>query len=399
MKKFDRGLFPLSGDPVTFGHLDLITRAATDCEELVVLLCQNDGKRGSYLFRLEERVAMMERAVKQLGIAGVRVQSWTGLLVDFFSREACDVIFRGIRDDRDRKEEERQMRYHTMIAPEVEGKVVYLEADPQLKDVSSTTVKAFISHGIEVTEYVPAFVKELLEERILHQWKLGVAGEIACGKTWLTDMLTDELKARGYETHVVRFDELVRHFYAEASPGARAVREELVALLGEGVLTVDRHEVVRSVLFARMFDPATPEATRDRIRALTAPHIMRLYRQALRGVRGVILVEWAQLAEMHMGSFVNHRTLVIESPDRAAFAMERGLGDKLLKHVAATQWSAERKSASLARDAREAGGGLVLRYENHRAEPDEAKRMVRELADEILQYVPKEYCPLPGGAS
>lgn len=399
MAHYRRGLFPLSADPVTYGHLDLIARALGECDELIVLVCQNDTKRGSYLFGLNERVAMMEKAIKLAGFQKISVRKHEGLLVDAFLREGCDVIVRGIRDERDCEEEHRQMRYHDLIYPGIQDKVLFLEASEGFKDVSSSLVKAFVSHGIEVTNFVPVFVKALLEERITRQWKIGITGQMASGKTWVTNRLTDELKMRGYDAHPIFFDQLVRDFYAEASQGAQLVRERFAALLGEDVLTADRCDVQRPILFSRLFDPATPDAIKEEVRELTAPHVLRLYREALRGARGIVLIEWAQLAEMGMGPFVNHRALLVESSDRETFVRERKLTSEQVARVARTQWDPDKKSQELAAAAHRDGCGLILRYENRRASEDEGRQMIAALADEILRHVPASFKMVAGGAS
>ena len=385
------GMLPLSADPVTYGHLNLIERTAEQCRELIVLVCENDSKRGSYLFDRDERRALVERAVRRLGCKNVRVRDSHRLLVDEFLEAGADVIFRGIRDDKDRAEDERQMRYHNLILPGFADEVVYLEASDDLRDVSSTLVKAFASHYLELTPYAPIFVKAAVEERLCGQWKIGVTGEMASGKTWVTNELARVLNEKGYETHIVNFDQLVRDLYAEPSGGAQLVRERLAALLGPEVLTADRKDVDRPVLSRRMFSPETSLETRRVIHELTAPHVVRLYRAALAKIKGIVLIEWAQLAEMALGTLVNHRVVVVESPDRVNFLAERGVTAAQATNVGKAQWNTDRKIEALTEVAHRDGMGLILHYENRRADADTTKAKLESLATEILAHVPKSF--------
>lgn len=385
------GLLPLSADPVTYGHLNLIERAAAQCRELVVLVCENDCKRGSYLFDRHERRALVERAVRRLGCKNVRVLDSDRLLVDEFLETGADVLFRGIRSDKDRAEEERQMRYHNLILPGIATKVVYLEACEELRDVSSTLVKAFASHHLDLTPYVPIFVKAAVEERLCGQWKIGVTGEMASGKTWVTNELARVLNARGYHTHIVNFDELVRDFCAEDSGGAAEARETFASLLGADVLTGDRKNVRLNELYRRLFSPETTAEVRESVRLLVNPQLERLYRAALAKARGIVLVERAQFAELGLGTLVNHRLIVIESPDREEFLRERGVTVTHATNVGRTQLSADRKIELLAQAANRDGMGLILHYENHRADADTTKTKLNALVDEILAHVPKSF--------
>ncbi len=387
-RRFRRGLLPLSADPVTNGHLNLIERAADLCDELVVLACDNDTKRGKYLFDRATRRKLLERAVRRLGRRNITVRDSDHLLVDEFLEEGADVLFRGIRDDKDREEEARQMRYHDLILPGFASKVVYLEAEPHLREVSSTVVKAFASHGIDISPYVPSFVKAAVEEAICGQWKIGITGEMASGKTWVTQELAKELVSRDYEVAVINFDQLVRDLYVEDSKGAQMVRDELARQLDSDVLTADRKAVNRPELARRLFSPETSSDVRQAIHELTAPHVMRLYRAALKSARGVVLIEWAQLAEMHLGSLVNHRAIVVESPDRTTQLAARSITATQAKNVAAFQWSADRKIAALTGAAEQAGSGMILHYENRRVMAGEKNIPLIALADELVTHIP-----------
>ena len=113
--QFKRGLVPISADPMTNGHIDLIRRAAKRCETLVVLIANNGSKLGKYTFSLEQRLEMARRALASLD--NVKVIASDGLLVDSGLFQGCDVVFRGIRNRQDREYELQQMRFNGLLEP------------------------------------------------------------------------------------------------------------------------------------------------------------------------------------------------------------------------------------------------------------------------------------------
>lgn len=385
-----RGLVPLSADPITFGHLDLIARAAAVCDELLVAILNNDLKKGGYLFTLEERAAMAERVIAEAGIAGARVITDSGLATDLYMREDCDAVFRGVRDETDRQYEERQARVHASIHPPIDGHFVFLTAKPELDQISSTLVKAFVLQHLDVSGYVPAIVKRRLEERLVRQMKVAVTGGIAVGKSRVAKDLAERFTAlTGKKAWHIDVDQLLRDLYVEATPGAQAVRNALSVMFGPEVLSPDRKTVDRAALAARLFSPGCDPRLREGIQTLTTPHIDRKLRETLSGKEGLIVIEWAQLAEMGMGRWANHRAIVVESPDRARFAEKRGLTADRLQVLADLQWSADKKADRLRSEARKARDGAVLRYVN-RLRADEAERLkdLDALALEVAHLFP-----------
>lgn len=374
-QRYHRGLVPLSADPVTRGHLDIITRASALCQELIVFIGHNDLKRGSYLFSLPERVQMLTRAVAHLD--HVRVQASGALLVDVFLREGCDVVFRGIRNEADQAYEATQMHYNDLILSGFSSHVVYLTAAPDLVDVSSSVVKAFVSHHVDVSRFVPLFVKARLEEELCGYQLIGITGGMASGKSYVAGELTKRLKG----THL-NFDELVRDLYVEDSSGAQHVRDQLADGFGDTVLSTDRKAVDREVLKAKLFDPDCPAQRREEASRLTEPHVMRLYRDRLAKTKGVVIVEWAQLAEMGLSHLVNHRVIVVDSPDRGELLRKRGIDAETFARVAAHQWSVDQKVAALEAAAQRVDFGSVVLYENH-LDPARSERGLNRLADHV----------------
>ncbi|MEW2067870.1 pantetheine-phosphate adenylyltransferase [Streptomyces sp. NPDC007346] len=131
-----RALFPGSFDPVTQGHQDILRRAALLFDEVVVCVMFNANKTGR--FPVTERLDRLRTAAT--GLSNVTVDSHTGgLLVDYCSRFAIDVVIRGVRDVHDLDYEMPMARMNHELAG---VETFFIAADPALAHVSSTLVTA-----------------------------------------------------------------------------------------------------------------------------------------------------------------------------------------------------------------------------------------------------------------
>lgn len=382
--KFDCGMFPFSADPFHFGHLDIVRKAAVQCRTLLVVVLNNDTKKGKYLFdRIEDRVAMTVRAIKEAGITNVQVIGSGGLLVDVYLREGCNCVFRGVRNDNDKDFEEQLTELNRMILPDLV--VEYIEADPNLVLVSSTNVKAFASHNADTDGFVPIFIKQALEVRQQKQKRVAITGGIGVGKSWVGKQLALQAKAEGLEATHLNVDQLLRDFYDEQSAGAQLIRVALERRFGKKVLSDDKRYVHRKELGDILFR-VDGDADREFVTRLTKPHVHRKFREALVGVEGLVIVEWAQLAEMDMGRWTNNNVVVVDSPDRATFLAERGVDAARMAVMDTLQLNAGRKSALLQKRATEDRHGTVIRYDNLiRPTEDEAKGDIERLLEEVLR--------------
>lgn len=154
-------IYPGSYDPITNGHLDIITRASKLCDELIVSILNNKGKSSS-LFSVDERVKMVERAVSHL--PNVSVCSYSGLLVDMTKQYNANVIVRGLRAVTD-FEYELQMAQTNTILSDGRVETVFLTTELEYAYLSSSTVREVASFGGDISKFVPDFVSELVYEK------------------------------------------------------------------------------------------------------------------------------------------------------------------------------------------------------------------------------------------
>ena len=150
-----RAVCPGSFDPVTNGHVDVITRAAALYDELVVAVLVNPGKAG--LFSVEERMALLRDAVAD--VPNVTVDSFQGLLVDYCRAHDIPVIVKGLRAVSD-FEYELQMAQMNRELAGVE--TLFVPTAPQVGHLSSSLVKQIATFGGDVSGLVPKVVQERL---------------------------------------------------------------------------------------------------------------------------------------------------------------------------------------------------------------------------------------------
>lgn len=151
---YRKAIYPGSFDPVTFGHLDIMTRAAQEVDELIVGVLENRAKIA--LFSVEERVKMLQIITKDL--PNVRVESFRGLLVDFAKEQGAGVIVRGLRAITDFEYELQMAQTNRILAPQID--TIFLTTNLEYAYLSSTTVKEVASYGGDISKFVPEYVAE-----------------------------------------------------------------------------------------------------------------------------------------------------------------------------------------------------------------------------------------------
>jgi pantetheine-phosphate adenylyltransferase len=149
---------PGSFDPVTFGHLDIIERAARHSDELVVALLPNISKR--CLFEVDERLEMLSSTTAEL--ANVRVATFDGLLADFCLANGITAIVRSLRSVSD-VEYELQISQTTRRLSGVE--TLFIAARPEYAFLSSSLVKDVASRGGDVIGLVAPLVQDRLRQK------------------------------------------------------------------------------------------------------------------------------------------------------------------------------------------------------------------------------------------
>jgi pantetheine-phosphate adenylyltransferase len=160
-----RAIYPGSFDPITYGHLDIITRASKLCDELIVGVLNNRQKNP--LFSIDERVSMISELTENLD--NVKVESFEGLLVDFAKAKDAQVIIRGLRAISDFENEIQLAQSNKVQYPELE--TLFMTTSLQYSYLSSTVAKEFASYGGDISLFVPEQVIPLIEAKFKNKEK------------------------------------------------------------------------------------------------------------------------------------------------------------------------------------------------------------------------------------
>ncbi|MEY3283625.1 MAG: phosphopantetheine adenylyltransferase [Acidobacteriota bacterium] len=155
-----RAIYPGTFDPLTNGHLDIISRACRLFDEVIIGILVNPGKQP--LFSLAERMALIEEVVKPVH-PQVEVASFSGLLIDFAHQVGAQAVIRGVRSARDYEYEQPMVLMNRRLAPDVE--TVILIASAENSDLSSTLIKEVFSLGGSIEGLVPDPVIRKMKER------------------------------------------------------------------------------------------------------------------------------------------------------------------------------------------------------------------------------------------
>jgi pantetheine-phosphate adenylyltransferase len=153
---------PGSYDPITNGHVDVITRASVMFDQLIVAVVNASVRKSKGVFDVEERVGFIERATSHL--PNVRVETFDVLIVDYARAVGAKAIVKGLRAISDFEYELEMNQLNRHLAADVES--VYLMASPQYSFLSSSGVKEIATFGGDVSALVPEEVAARLQEAV-----------------------------------------------------------------------------------------------------------------------------------------------------------------------------------------------------------------------------------------
>ena len=152
-------VYPGSFDPVTNGHLDIMTRGLRNFDELVVAVARNSEKKS--LFSVDERIEMIKETLGHN--ERLRVESFEGLLVDYAASRNAQVILRGLRAVSDFEYEFQLAQMNHTVKPEVE--TLFMMTAVPYGYLSSSIVKEVASYQGNIDEFVPPSVKTALQRK------------------------------------------------------------------------------------------------------------------------------------------------------------------------------------------------------------------------------------------
>ena len=303
-----RAIYAFSGDPITFGHIDIVERAAKTYEHLVVAIGQNPNKAGRYLFSVEERLSMISQCFKHLN--NVKVEKFQGLLAEYAYRHRFDVIVRGVRNNTDLESELILFSVNKSLQKNID--TVFFPTNPEMGHISSSVVKAIVTEGGDVSKYCPLLVKENLERKILGKYYVGIAGGIAAGKTHFSKEILNAIQAKTDATYI-SLDAVGHHVLSNSSREIyKATRQKVIDTFGPDLENEDG-SINRRKLGAIVFNEKRHLETLNQL--MRSPMLARLYEENLDTPGGIILLEGAILIESEWTDLINNNVIIVDAPE------------------------------------------------------------------------------------
>lgn len=152
-----------SFDPVTYGHLDIISRSSKVFDKVIVAVLINSKKNS--MFSVEERVELLRQATADMG--NVEIDSFDGLLIDYMNKRGAHVIVRGLRAVSDFEYEMQVASINKKLDEKIE--TFFMMTNNQYSYLSSSIVKEVAKYKASVTDLVPPVVEEALKKKVSEQ--------------------------------------------------------------------------------------------------------------------------------------------------------------------------------------------------------------------------------------
>ncbi|MBN2880747.1 pantetheine-phosphate adenylyltransferase [Candidatus Woesearchaeota archaeon] len=296
-------IYAFSGDPITFGHIDIIRRASGVFDRLIVAIGENPSK--NYLFSLDERLDMAKKSL--LEFSNVAVCSFSGLLVDFAYENNVDIIVKGVRNSVD-------FNYENVLHQVGESQKLGIDtyilfARPELSHISSSIVKSIQKEQGLIHDYVPLYVKQKLEEKLSNQLIIGVTGEIGSGKSYFCDKILELGIKNDVLVHNVDLDKITHEILSSLQePRYRKLRNDLVLVFGKNIENSDG-SINRKNLGEIVFNDSFAMTKLNEM--MYVPLLIRLKR-ALKGKTGIILLNAALLVESKLLHLCNNNIILLK---------------------------------------------------------------------------------------
>lgn len=354
-----KSLYVGSFDPVTLGHVDIIRRASKMFSELVIAVGDNPNKK--YMFSFQERVNMLLKSVKMLGIVGcdIRVESKPirNLTADYARLYGYGVIIKGARTGQDFDYE--KLIHEVSMTQQRNLETILLFSDRELAHVSSSAAKELARFQGLISGYVPIHVKAAIEGK-LGQRIVGVTGTIGSGKSTLCKNLATPLTKACNTINYINMDEIGHELFTSELPIAVTTRLQIAERFG----TVNRQDLGDIVFKHR-------EALNDLNEIFRDP-MLTLLRERLLGLKGTILLEGALFAEMGWLFLCNNRVILVKTPsdqERYSRLAARGLTPRQIQHREESQYTYDQKLDKITNTICHDGFGKCIIHDTERKIP------------------------------
>ncbi len=351
-------IYAFSGDPITYGHINIIERAYKVFDKVIVAIGENPDK--TYTFNLAERKEMARKCFSNSdGVIDphISVISFSNLLIDFAYEQEASVIIKGVRNSAD-------FDYENILHSVGQSQKIGIDthilfADPELSHISSSAVKAIAKHSGDISEYVPLHVKQAIEERICNQRIIGITGVIGSGKSHIGKWIAEHPSTK---IHNIELDNIGHDILEKLTePAYMQIRKEI----GELAPTSIEPDgfINRSVLGSIVFNNSNKLKKLNEI--MTKPIMVRL-RKEISGKKGIILINCALLVESHMLHICNNNVILIDVDKdiQKKRLLYRGLTEEQIQTRLDSQHTYKRKKFQIEEKIRNSCHGNLWTIDN-----------------------------------
>lgn len=318
-----------SGDPITYGHIDLVKQVLEDprCKDMrkIFAIGQNIEKR--WTFSTQEKIDMIKHTLGE-NFADIEICFYEGLLADFMFENNA-VAARWVRDQKDKDYE---TALDTVGKSQWAGyETWFFQAKDKLKWVSSTSVKSLQKDHGDTRDYVPLYVKQRLEAKISDQYIIGMSGSIAAGKSTIAKQFVEFGKEDGIPVHNIDRDDLAKTVYFENAPMAVKIRWELITLFGEEIRDSNAsgaNSILTQQLAAKYF--SNMEQYKEQFTNILRPWIFHKRRKILPDKKGIIIANAALLPDSQITDIANNNIVLVgvdEKEQRERLQKRNGYSD------------------------------------------------------------------------
>lgn len=370
-------IYPLSADPITNGHLDVIFRARKIFDNLIVAVGNNYAK--NYTFSLSERKEMVTRVLKNF--SNIRVIGFEGLLTDLAKQENINFIVRGFRNSNDYLHELNLYQNYLSQNPNLE----FINLFSSNNFISSTAVKEMIIAGGEIHQSVGILVKSALEKKLKKQFLIGISGGVGTGKSTVAKILVQELQAKNIPAQTIDLDILGHEVLETKNPSEIEVKQKIVTKFGSSILDSNQ-SIDRSKLAQKAFlDKQNLKFLTD----LIHPLVLLKLRQKLQNQTGVIFVESGIWEEYELSYICNHTMVLLESsPQKVSQRLlKKGLSSTDIEQRIANQLDYNSKKSVLQNLIQKDDYGTIWDLKTDQIDQQEIQNLIQKIIQYTQKYV------------
>ena len=155
-------IYPGTFDPITKGHLDIITRSIKFVDKLIIAVSENNKK--NILFKINERIEMIKEVIQDENISNVEVDPFNGLLMTYANKKKANIVIRGLRAISDFEYEFQMTGMNYKLNPKIE--TIFLMSSDKYQLISSKLIKEINFLKGDISQFVPKIVENKLIKKI-----------------------------------------------------------------------------------------------------------------------------------------------------------------------------------------------------------------------------------------